>query len=307
MQNGKLTFDPYYPYDLASGYSPYGYSPYGSSQYGYSPYGYSPYGSSSYGYSPYSYGNYSPYGYPSVSPYGYNPYGRGAYWPNYAYSAPVFMPAGMLFGTGPIMQQMGIADWFTDPPPRVAARPVVQPARQADNGDLADDAGPFRQKPRAAPPVPAGRAADLAGKYIGFGDTHFRNQKYSEAYERYRRAGQTAPQVADAWFRQGFALAAMGRYETAAKAIKRGLDVDPDWAQSEFHLSDLYGNDEMAKKAHLDAMAKAAQEDGHNGDLLFLLGVHLFFDGQADKAATFFQRASQIGGNDAALKGFLAQ
>ena len=40
--------------------------------------------------------------------------------------------------------------------------------------------------------------------------------------------------------------------------------------------------------------------------LLFLLGVHLHFDGKPQRAAPFFQRAKQLlGRDDAHLKGFL--
>ena len=52
-------------------------------------------------------------------------------------------------------------------------------------------------------------------------------------------------------------------------------------------------------------MAKAATEDPNNSDLMFLLGIHLHFDGKPDRAATFFKRATELGGNDGSLKGFV--
>ena len=117
---------------------------------------------------------------------------------------------------------------------------------------------------------------------------------------------RAAPQLADGYFRQGYALAAMGRYDLAARAIKRGLGLDPTWPRSDFNNHELYGDNRLAKTAQLDAMAKAAEEKPHDADLLFLLGVLLHFDGQPDRAATFFKRAGQLaGGDDAHLRAFM--
>ena len=167
------------------------------------------------------------------------------------------------------------------------------------------------------PPAPQKKLPDrgtspqsnnLAWKFIGYGDALFGQQKYAEANDRYRKASKNAPQLADAWFRQGFAMAAIARYDLAVGAIKRGLSLDSTWPKSEFRLKDLYGSDEIAKNAHLDALAKAAEEEPTDGDLLFMVGVHLHFDGQADRAGKFFQRAAEIAGGDAEhINAFLAK
>jgi tetratricopeptide (TPR) repeat protein len=148
---------------------------------------------------------------------------------------------------------------------------------------------------------------DLAKRYLDFGDNHFLKQQYSDALERYRKAAQVAPQLADAYFRQGFALSAMGKYEPAAKAFKRGLEIDPDWADSDFRLTEIYGADDAAKKATEDALARAVNGEPNNGDLALLLGIHYYFDGKKDQAVTLLERASKVGGNDSALKGFLGK
>ena len=93
------------------GYSPYGYSPYGYSPYNYggtTPYivGYNPYTGQMFMY-PYG-GGYSPY----YSQYGYqNPYYGNSYL-GYGYPTAVFANAGQLYGPGPIMQMMGVLQWF---------------------------------------------------------------------------------------------------------------------------------------------------------------------------------------------------
>jgi hypothetical protein len=104
----------YLPYGAGYGsfYSPYGYSPYG---YTYSPFGYIPGGATPYvlGYNPltgsaslYPYlgSSYSPY-YVAYS-YRYPYYGNS--YLGYGYPGAVFVPAGQLYGLGPIEQLMGV-------------------------------------------------------------------------------------------------------------------------------------------------------------------------------------------------------
>gem|GEM_PF-2423117 len=283
----------YYPY----GYS--GYNPYWGYGYGTSPWGYTPYAwSYPYGYSyggGYLYGGLPPYLYPG---YAYTPFGPVWYQP---YPAAAFMPADQLFGPGPIMRMMGVDQWFNQAAPGWAqARPAPAPrARDQDARPRADDAKP--------PPQPAGaKAVDLAWKLISFGDSYFGNRKFADALDRYRKAAQSAPQVADAWFRQGFANAAMGHYDRAAKAIRRGLEIRPDWASSGFRLDELFGDDTVAKKNLLDALLRVAEADPANADVSLLVGLCYHFDGKPERAAAFLRRAAEVGGNDAAMKNFLA-
>jgi tetratricopeptide (TPR) repeat protein len=211
----------------------------------------------------------------------------------------VFIPPEQLFGPGPIMQMMGVDRGFNRPAVPARSAPVAR-ARNADAPGLAaDDAKPA--------PRPAGaKATETAWKLISFGDALFANRKYGDALERYRRAAQAAPQVADAWFREGFAHAATGHYDRAAKAIRRGLETKPDWANSDFRTDDLFGGDTVAKKNQLDAMLKVAEAEPANGDVALLVGLYYYFDGQPDRATPFLRRAAEIGGNDAAMKNFLS-
>ncbi len=100
--------------------------------------------------------------------------------------------------------------------------------------------------------------------------------------------------MAEGYFHKTFALVALGRYSQAAKLLKRGLALDSSWPKSGFKLSDLYDRNALAKNAHVDALAKAANADPRDADLLFLLGVWLYFDGQQQRTAPFFQRAAQL-------------
>jgi hypothetical protein len=145
-----------------------------------------------------------------------------------------------------------------------------------------------------------------AGRFLGFGDGNFGKQKYLPAVERYKTAAQMAPDLAEPYFRQGYALVALGQYENAAKTFRRGLKIRSDWTDSPFRLDQIYGGARLAKTQHLENLAKAVEANPLDVNLLLTLGMQLFFDGQRDRASVFFARAAQLGGNeDRLLNDFL--
>ncbi len=234
-------------------------------------------GSITFGYSPIRGGS---SWYPAWGNFGYP-------WPGY-YSTPLMMGPGAGFGPmAPIV--------FPGPFALVNFRQQPQPAA-AGNG-----AKPPKRKPRVANATAVARA----NQFMKFGDAHFRAQEFSGAYERYKKAASAAPDVADAHFRQGFSLLALGKYESANKAFLRGLELKPDWARSGFRLDQLYGANRLAKANQLEKLAAAAGDDPRNARLMFLLGIDLFFDGQRERARKFFVRAGDMGENKAHLTGFL--
>jgi tetratricopeptide (TPR) repeat protein len=234
--------------------------------------GYSPYVAGAYAYDPY-YGGYGyPYAYSSL----YSPY-----------PPPLYLPPDELFGPRAVWRFLGIDDRSR----LVPNANIIPPPARDDNLEAPE---PKKGAQRAT----NAQAVARAWKFIRFGDARFAQQKYSEANQRYRTASESAPQLADAWFRQAFALLALGRYQQALGAIKRGLRINPNWARSDFNLKQLYADDEMAKNAHRDALAEAAEANPNDADLLFLLGIHLHFDAQADRAQKFFDRAKQLAGDD---------
>jgi tetratricopeptide (TPR) repeat protein len=207
------------------------------------------------------------------------------YYPRPLYYGPIFVPPELMFGPQAIRRYLGID----------TIRPPVAPniiILDKDGKDQAEDKGELRGTNQ--------RAVELGWKFIGYGDAHFAGQRYGEAYQRYKTASQVAPQLAAAYFRQAYACIARGNYDLAVKAVQRGLELDPDWPRSDFRSDELYGNNRLAKSAHLDALAQAATDDPNNADLMFLVGLRLFFDGQRDRAPLFFQRAAAMGGGDQA-------
>jgi tetratricopeptide (TPR) repeat protein len=193
------------------------------------------------------------------------------YYNPYAYAYPSYYPVN----PPPVAWQ------FENQPPRVDEQPA------------ANDRATNRQ------------AVALAAKFIGYGDKQFALKKYADALDRYRKAVQAAPQLADGYFRQGFAQTALGRYEIAAKAFNRGLEFDPKWPQSGFKLEVIFGDKEAAKNKFVEDLVTASDKNQISGDLAFLAGIHLYFDGQKDRAKPFFTLAAKIIPNVDPVNAFL--
>jgi tetratricopeptide (TPR) repeat protein len=153
---------------------------------------------------------------------------------------------------------------------------------------------PGQQPARPAGVRPSNAAArDLAKRQIAAGDTLFGKQQYAQALESYKQAARAAPDLADSHFRQMVALVALGRYETAVDAVKNGMRISKDTINGQFRVSAMYGDNLMARAAHLEALAKLTAER-RTSDLYFLAGVMLFFDDPPQRSAPFFEQASQI-------------
>jgi len=210
----------------------------------------------------------------------------------YFYFGPWYPPAEVLYGPSVVGRFPGEVP--LPAPPRGEA---AQAPRAGDD--------PLPETIPTPAPKSNERAIALGRRFIAFGDAHVREGRVADAYRRYKKAAQAAPGLAQAYFRQGIALMAVGNYHLAADVLKKGLRYDPDWAQSGFQLDDLYGQHQAEKAAHIEALAQAADKDERNGKLLFLLGVYLHFDGQPDRARLFFEQARQLGPDRWHLAGFL--
>jgi hypothetical protein len=211
---------------------------------------------------------------------------------------------GYFFGGYPIIWGAGYTPAFAPIYPASVAwlpnlEPMAAPFQQAVRQPIqppapaADDAHP-KGTPKSTNPELKARA----GKFIGFGDANFAEQKYLAAIERYKSASRIAPDLAEPYLRQGHALVALGQYENAVKAFRRGLRISAEWSGSPIRLDQLYGPDRIAKVSHIEALAKAVEGNPLDANLLMALGMQLFFDGQSQRAGVFFARVAQLGGND---------
>jgi tetratricopeptide (TPR) repeat protein len=145
-----------------------------------------------------------------------------------------------------------------------------------------------------------------AEKFIAAGDEAFGKQKYSSAVERYKSAARLAPDLAEPCMREGLALIAAKRYVPAVKAFRRSLEIRSDWTDSPLRLDQLYAEGAMVKTNQ--ALTKALEVKPGDADLLVAQGMQLYFDGQRDRAGTYFARAAGLGANrDRLLDDFLSK
>src|SRR5205823_2249242 len=135
-----------------------------------------------------------------------------------------------------------------------------------------------------------------AERMISEGDELFRAQNFHSALQKYKLAGSTAPDLAEAFWRQGHALLATHNYDLATTAFKRAIALTEDLGRGGFRLSDIYAGASMTKNAHLESLAEWAINRRNASDPYFLLGLFLQYDGQPARAEKFFQKASDIAG-----------
>jgi hypothetical protein len=262
----------------------------------------SPYG---YGASPY-YGYASPYGYPflyDVWPY-YLDTGTGPLGPFVA--PPLYVPAEQLgFGPQAVRRFMGL-----DPvaPPVVNHNIIIAPGGggagnaanrpQVDNNARLPPANPRIRESNA-------EARDRARQFIEFGDAQFTARNLAGAYDRYKKAAEAAPDLAEAWFRQGHALSDLGRYDQAAAAFRRGIGLRPDWAASDFRLALLYGDNRAARAAMFEAIERALAARPNDINVLYVAAVQLYFDERPELARTSFRLALKLGEAASNIEPFL--
>jgi hypothetical protein len=148
-------------------------------------------------------------------------------------------------------------------------------------------------------------ARDRARRFIEFGDAQFDVRNLAQAYDRYKKAAEAAPDLAEPFFRLGHVQAEMDRYAQAATSFRRGVALDAAWPAAGFKLVEIYKNNNVARESMLVALARAAETNPGDADLHYVAGVQFFFDGQLGKARTYFERARALGEAAASVEPFL--
>lgn len=200
---------------------------------------------------------------------------------------PIFLPSPGIFGPGPVLNMLYGPTVF--PVPGVAG-PLVPPGLDLLNERPLDGLN--------GAPLPAVRVANDAAKararrFIEMGNRYFDEQNFRRAYVRYDKATAAAPDLVEAQLLKGQSLIAIGNFEMAVRAFKMALRVD-DWTDCPLRWDDVYGKNRVAKTAHIENLAEAAHNDPQNPDLMLLLGMELFFDGQVERSVKFFQRYAAL-------------
>jgi hypothetical protein len=133
-------------------------------------------------------------------------------------------------------------------------------------------------------------------KLIAMGDASFGKQQYAAAIGHYKEAVRLAPEMAEPYLRQGFALLAQKRYPQAVKAIRSGLEIRSDWTASAWRLDQIYAEGHLEKTNQ--QVTKFVEANPLDANLAIALGVQLYFsEHQRDHAGTYFLRAQQLGAN----------
>jgi len=163
--------------------------------------------------------------------------------------------------------------------------------------------------PIARPVVPSSTDARLRSlEAQSKGDRDMREQKWLQAYIDYKKAVQLASDRADAHLRLGLALIALQHYDSAATSLKRAVSLNPGVAQSELTLETLFGpGSELARSSVTHKLIDYVNDDIRDPDRLFLLGVLLHIDHDADRAAQLFETAARLGGMKQHLHAFLTE
>ena len=236
-----------------------------------------------------------PYGFPSYYPrWGFG-YGgpTGIYFDpstNTAeyYLPPTYAPAELNYGPLAVDRFLGIRRSPLVVAPPAAVAPDVTP-REVAPAAVADKLRKSNEDARAR-----------GTRFLEFGNTLFLEQRFHEALQRYKSAIEAAPDMSEAYVREGFALIAVNQYRLATKALKIALELDPEYVKTRFRLDDLYGDNRLAKTSHLELLAREAIENPVDADLLFLVGMSLYSDGEVERARRFFAKATELGGEEAA-------
>lgn len=157
--------------------------------------------------------------------------------------------------------------------------------------------------------VPSSPEATLRSiRTQAMGDEMFRQRDFLKALKYYERSARQASDRAEPHFLQGYTFVAIHRYPQAAKAFKRGLQLDPDWPRTGKPLTELFGDDSKLGVTRLkERVMTWVREDIRDPDRLFVLGILLHFDGDRDNAGELFQTALRLSGGGSHLTAFLEE
>jgi hypothetical protein len=181
------------------------------------------------------------------------------------------------------------------PTARTAASDRVVPARVAKPHDVLARHSSIESRRKAE-------------RLLVEGDELFRAQNFHSALQKYQLAARTAPELAEAHWRQGHALVATRNFDLAGKSFERAVALTDDLGRGGFQLNDLYGAAARTKANHLDALAEWAISREGAPQPYFLVGLFLHYDGQQGPAEKYFRKASDLAGvSGAHIAVFLAK
>ncbi|MBN2582306.1 MAG: hypothetical protein JXL80_04500 [Planctomycetes bacterium] len=120
--------------------------------------------------------------------------------------------------------------------------------------------------------------------YMNRGDFYFFMGSYPMAAEAYAKAARMDPGNAVAKFAESHAAFANGEYLYAAKKLREGLELEPDFGLYNFRLEEFYSDraDLDRRLRDLEHLTKLRPDDVEKQ---FLLGYVYYFDGRYTESA----------------------
>ena len=88
-------------------------------------------------------------------------------------------------------------------------------------------------------------------------------------------------------FAYGHTLFALGKYQRAAEAVRKGLELDPTWPGVRMDRRNFY-RDPSQFEAQLKKLEQYVAQHPEDGDARFLLAYNLYFSGQKGRAREEF-------------------
>jgi hypothetical protein len=214
-------------------------------------------------------------------PVGYTSFG----YPNYGYMpmAPLMVQTRPIYIGGDPADNPVIQEWMPD-----------KFKGQNGNANAAPAQPPQRSvKVFVKPTNPEQKRKSI--RYQAQADEWFVKANYLQAFARYKQAYSAAPDRPEPRFRMAVTLAAMQEYGPAVDELKKLGRLDPAWPEHGDRLDDLFGADHnISKNILLEKVAGWVREDVRDPDRLYLMGVLLHFNEDADKAKTFFETADLV-------------
>ncbi len=240
-----------------------------------------------YSYTPgfYGYGG-AAYGFGMLSPWGYN---AGI---DYYSSAPQSALAARRLLILPPARQEPIDPGDFDLERRDLERRDLEPDRAPQDRERRNLEPPLVIRARPRETLPAARQRCL--RFVELGDQFFIRQQYEDALRQYKSAAAAAPGMALPLVRQMVAYVATRRYDSALKACRRSVAIEPTYMRGDFQLASLYGDQRAAKNSHLETLASRAFETPNDATPLVLLGLMFYFDGDHERADRFLKAASEL-------------
>ena len=262
-------------------------------------------------------GHYYPYGYASDYDVYYHryPYHYERTYDNYPTWVVYVDPAETVYIESPqqtvYVEQAGSADGAYPSPesvePGVPAPPVEGPTEaapsgesvivpdQPSNGDVRGDAGSGD-----IPPVIDGRIEiepqeriPVNNALLADAERQFREGHYEEARGNFVRAVLNDPRNGFAELAYGLVHFAVGDYQAAARAIRRGAALAPDVVDRPIDVTRQYGKTDDYRR-HVQALQLYVASHPDQQDAWFLLGYIHYSSGEPIEALRAFEKAAAL-------------